>query len=132
MRYGRVADHVVFVDGYLSVAEIAGILARTELFCTPLPRDGPGGERALAFPLAAGCGVVPTPIGMRLMDSAPGRGASVLRSPLVVIAKLSTRVCVDLVSIRESRRDLPLVIGGDTPIGPSGEKHRGADPCYRS
>jgi glycosyltransferase involved in cell wall biosynthesis len=54
-------DHVEFDDRFLSIEEIADLLARTDLFVTPYRDREQISSGALTFGLAAGCGVVSTP-----------------------------------------------------------------------
>jgi glycosyltransferase involved in cell wall biosynthesis len=53
-------DRVVFLDTFLSDAEISAVLARTEIFCTPYRSREQISSGALTFALAAGCPVVST------------------------------------------------------------------------
>lgn len=54
-------DHVEFDDRFLSVEEIADLLAATDVFVTPYREREQISSGALTFGLAAGCGVVSTP-----------------------------------------------------------------------
>ena len=54
-------QHVVFVDRFLNVDEIAQLLAITDVFCTPYQGENQIVSGALTFALAAGCPVVSTP-----------------------------------------------------------------------
>ena len=56
-----VAEHVVFLDRFLAIEEIAEILAVTDVFCTPYRNEDQIVSGALTFALAAGCPVVSTP-----------------------------------------------------------------------
>jgi glycosyltransferase involved in cell wall biosynthesis len=56
-----VEEHVVFLDRFLSIEEIASILAATDAFCTPYRNENQIVSGALTFALAAGCPVVSTP-----------------------------------------------------------------------
>ena len=53
-------DRVVFLDTFLSDAEISAVLARTEIFCTPYRSREQISSGALTFAVAAGCPVVST------------------------------------------------------------------------
>ena len=53
-------DRVVFIDSFLTDAEIAAVLRRTEVFCTPYRSREQISSGALTFALAAGCPVVST------------------------------------------------------------------------
>jgi glycosyltransferase involved in cell wall biosynthesis len=52
--------HVRFVDEYLTDAEVAALLARTDLYVTPYPSPEQACSGALTFAVAAGCPVVST------------------------------------------------------------------------
>ncbi len=54
-------DHVEFDDRFLSVEEIADLLAATDVFVTPYRAREQISSGALTFGIAAGCGVVSTP-----------------------------------------------------------------------
>ena len=54
-------DHVEFDDRFLSIDEIADLLAATDVFVTPYRDREQISSGALTFGLAAGCGVVSTP-----------------------------------------------------------------------
>jgi glycosyltransferase involved in cell wall biosynthesis len=60
-RRSGVADHVVFVDAFLSEAELAHLLARTTIYLTPYRGMEQTSSGTLAFAIAAGCPVVSTP-----------------------------------------------------------------------
>jgi glycosyltransferase involved in cell wall biosynthesis len=54
-------DHVEFDDRFLSVEEIADLLAATDVFVTPYKGLEQIASGALTFGIAAGCGVISTP-----------------------------------------------------------------------
>ena len=54
-------DHVEFDDRFLSIDEIADLLAATDVFVTPYRNREQISSGALTFGIAAGCGVVSTP-----------------------------------------------------------------------
>jgi glycosyltransferase involved in cell wall biosynthesis len=54
-------DHVIFVDHFLSIEELATLLARTDLYITPYRSRDQIVSGALTFAVAAGCPVVSTP-----------------------------------------------------------------------
>ena len=54
-------DHVEFDDRFLSVEELADLLAATDIFVTPYTNREQSSSGALTFALAAGCAVVSTP-----------------------------------------------------------------------
>ena len=72
-----VAAHVTFVDGYLSVDEIAAILARTDAFCTPYREMDQVVSGVLTFAMAAGCAVISTPYRYALDMLGDGAGTLV-------------------------------------------------------
>jgi len=60
VKDARLEDRVVFLDTFLSDAEISTVLARTEIFCTPYRSREQISSGALTFAVAAGCPVVST------------------------------------------------------------------------
>jgi glycosyltransferase involved in cell wall biosynthesis len=54
-------DHVSFIDRFLSIDELAILLARTDLYLTPYRSKDQIVSGALTFAVAAGCPVVSTP-----------------------------------------------------------------------
>lgn len=56
-----VSEHVVFLNRFLSIDEIANVLAATDVFCTPYRNEDQIVSGALTFALAASCPVVSTP-----------------------------------------------------------------------
>ena len=54
-------DHVQLDDRFLSVEELADLLAATDVFVTPYTNREQSSSGALTFALAAGCAVVSTP-----------------------------------------------------------------------
>ncbi len=54
-------DHVIFLDRFLSVEELARLLFRTDLYITPYRSREQIVSGALTFAVAAGCPVVSTP-----------------------------------------------------------------------
>jgi glycosyltransferase involved in cell wall biosynthesis len=76
-----VAERVRFVDAFLSQAELAVLLARTEIYLTPYRTTQQTCSGALTFALAAGCPVVSTryPYAVDLLQPprGPERGAVV-------------------------------------------------------
>jgi glycosyltransferase involved in cell wall biosynthesis len=57
----ELAEHVEFDDRFLSVDELANLLAATDVFVTPYRNREQIASGALTFALAAGCGVISTP-----------------------------------------------------------------------
>ncbi|MEY9858793.1 glycosyltransferase involved in cell wall biosynthesis [Catenulispora sp. GAS73] len=60
VKGAKLEDRVVFLDLFLSDAEISAVLARTEIFCTPYRSREQISSGALTFAVAAGCPVVST------------------------------------------------------------------------
>jgi glycosyltransferase involved in cell wall biosynthesis len=56
----RVAEHVRFIDAYLTEPELAALLQRTDIYLTPYKSAEQTCSGALTFALAAGCPVVST------------------------------------------------------------------------
>jgi glycosyltransferase involved in cell wall biosynthesis len=54
-------DHVSFIDRFLTIDELARLLARTDLYLTPYRSKDQIVSGALTFAVAAGCPVVSTP-----------------------------------------------------------------------
>ena len=57
----ELTDHVRFLDGFADIAEIARLLARTDVYLTPYRSREQIVSGALTFAVAAGCPVVSTP-----------------------------------------------------------------------
>jgi glycosyltransferase involved in cell wall biosynthesis len=57
----NLTDHVMFLDHFLPVEELAVLLARTDLYLTPYRSREQIVSGALSFAVAAGCAVVSTP-----------------------------------------------------------------------
>ena len=68
--------HVVFVDRFLSLKDLAGLLAITDVFCTPYHGKEQIVSGALTFALVAGCPVVSTPY--RYASDVLANGAGIL------------------------------------------------------
>jgi glycosyltransferase involved in cell wall biosynthesis len=68
-------DHVWFIDRFLSISELAMLLARTDLYLTPYRSRDQIVSGALTFAVAAGCPVVSTPYfyAEDLLSSGAGR-----------------------------------------------------------
>lgn len=75
-----VAEHVRFVDAFLSIDELAALLQRTELYLTPYRTAQQACSGAMTFALAAGCAVVSTsyPYAVDLLTPAAGPTCGVL------------------------------------------------------
>jgi glycosyltransferase involved in cell wall biosynthesis len=83
-------DHVEFDDRFLSVEEIADLLAATDVFVTPYREREQIASGALTFGIAAGCGVVSTPYWYAQDMLASGAGTIV---PFADPAALADAVC---------------------------------------
>jgi glycosyltransferase involved in cell wall biosynthesis len=57
----ELGEHVVFDDRFLSVGELADLLAATDVFVTPYASREQSSSGALTFALAAGCAAISTP-----------------------------------------------------------------------
>jgi glycosyltransferase involved in cell wall biosynthesis len=64
-------DHVEFEDRFLSIDELADLLAVTDVFLTPYRDREQVASGALTFAIAAGCAAVSTPTGTRRTCSPP-------------------------------------------------------------
>ena len=82
-------EHVRFVDRFLSVDELAALLARTDLYVTPYRSPEQIVSGALTFAVAAGCPVVSTPY--RYAENLLGSGAGTL-VPFGDVPRLSAAV----------------------------------------
>lgn len=69
-----ISDHVRFLGRFLSVREVAEVLAITDVFCSPYIGSDQIVSGALSFALAAGCPVVSTPYRYALDMLAGGAG----------------------------------------------------------
>ena len=67
-------DHVEFDDRFLSIDELADLLAATDVFVTPYRNREQIASGALTFAIAAGCAVVSTPYWYARTCSPPGAG----------------------------------------------------------
>ncbi|MDX6542065.1 MAG: hypothetical protein QOI71_3675, partial [Gaiellales bacterium] len=83
-------EHVVFDDRFLSIGEIADLLAATDVFVTPYKGREQVASGALTYALAAGCGVVSTPYWYAQDMLASGAGEIV---PFGDAAALAEAVC---------------------------------------
>jgi glycosyltransferase involved in cell wall biosynthesis len=83
-------DHVDFDDRFLTIKEIADLLAATDVFVTPYRGREQVASGALTYALAAGCGVVSTPYWYAQDVLSSGAGTIV---PFDDAAALSAAVC---------------------------------------
>jgi glycosyltransferase involved in cell wall biosynthesis len=83
-------DHVEFDDRFLTVEEIADLLAATDVFVTPYRGREQIASGALTYGIAAGCGVVSTPYWYAQDILASGAGQLV---PFADPAALAEAVC---------------------------------------
>ncbi len=82
--------HVEFDDRFLSIDQLAGLLAETDVFLTPYRSREQIASGALTFAIAAGCGVVSTPYWYAQDMLATGAGRLV---PFDDPAALADAVC---------------------------------------
>jgi len=75
-RLGLV-EHVAFVDRFLSVGELADLLAATDVYLTPYRSREQISSGSLTFALAAGCAAVSTPYWYAQEMLASGAGVTV-------------------------------------------------------
>ena len=83
-------DHVEFDDRFLSIEEIADLLAETDVFVTPYREREQISSGALTFGIAAGCAVVSTPYWYAQDMLGSGAGTIV---PFADPAALADAVC---------------------------------------
>jgi glycosyltransferase involved in cell wall biosynthesis len=83
-------DHVEFDDRFLSVEELADLLAATDVFVTPYTNREQSSSGALTFALAAGCAIVSTPF--LYAEDMLGSGAGTI-VPFADPAALAASVC---------------------------------------
>jgi hypothetical protein len=83
-------DHVEFDDRFLSVEELADLLAATDVFVTPYTNREQSSSGALTFALAAGCAIVSTPF--LYAEDMLGSGAGTI-VPFGDPAALAASVC---------------------------------------
>jgi glycosyltransferase involved in cell wall biosynthesis len=83
-------DHVEFDDRFLSIEELADLLAATDVFVTPYTNREQSSSGALTFALAAGCAVVATPF--IYADDMLGSGAGTI-VPFGDPAAIAAAVC---------------------------------------
>jgi hypothetical protein len=86
----ELSDHVEFDDRFLSIDELAGLLAATDVFVTPYRSREQIASGALTYALAAGCGIVSTPYWYAQDMLASGAGTLV---PFDDPAALADAVC---------------------------------------
>jgi glycosyltransferase involved in cell wall biosynthesis len=81
-------DHVWFIDRFLSINELAMLLARTDLYLTPYRSRDQIVSGALTFAVASGCPVVSTPYfyAEDLLSSGAGRLVPIGDSPKLAAA----------------------------------------------
>jgi glycosyltransferase involved in cell wall biosynthesis len=78
-----VSERVTFIDGFLSIDVVAGLLAATDIFVTPYVNLDQIVSGALTFAIASGCPVVSTPYLYAVDQLADGGGVIVPgRSPI--------------------------------------------------
>ncbi len=107
-------EHVCFVDRFLSVDELAVLLARTDLYVTPYRSPEQIVSGALTFAVAAGCPVVSTPY--HYAENLLGSGAGVL-VPFGDVPRLSAAVLdlLDSPGKLDAARAEARRVGADLP-----------------
>ena len=107
-------EHVAFVDRFLSVDELAVLLARTDLYVTPYRSPEQIVSGALTFAVAAGCPVVSTPY--HYAENLLGSGAGVL-VPFGDVPRLSAAVLdlLDTPGKLDAARVEARRVGADLP-----------------
>src|SRR4029077_6922616 len=83
-------DHVAFDDRFLTIDELADLLAATDVFVTPYRNREQIASGALTFALAAGCAAISTPYWYAEDMLAPGAGRLV---PFADTQALADVVC---------------------------------------
>jgi glycosyltransferase involved in cell wall biosynthesis len=108
-----IMEHVRFVDTFLTEAEVAALLARTDLYLTPYRSPDQSCSGPLTFALAAGCPVVSTSyryaIDLVTPPDAPARGVLVPFDDPAAFAAAINELLDDperLAEVRESARKL--------------------------
>lgn len=84
-------EHVSFVDRFLSVGEVADLLAATDVFLTPYRSREQISSGSLTFALAAGCAAVSTPYWYAQDMLASGAGQIVLFDDSQAVAEAVCR-----------------------------------------
>ena len=105
-------DHVEFDDRFLSVEEIADLLAATDVFVTPYRDPEQIASGALTFAVAAGCAVISTPYWYAEDILATGAGRLV---PFAEPAPLADAMCAyieDRDSLADARREARRIGAG--------------------
>ena len=98
-------DHVEFDDRFLSVDEIADLLAATDVFVTPYRELEQISSGALSFGIAAGCAVVSTPYWHAQDLLATGAGIIVPFSDPVALAEAVCELIEEPKRLRAARRE---------------------------
>lgn len=114
---GGLEDHVEFDDRFLSVDEIADLLAATDVFVTPYRELEQISSGALTFAIAAGCAVVSTPYwhAQDMLES--GAGTIVPFADATALAEAVCRLIAEPAHLRATRSEARRV--GSTLAWPS-------------
>lgn len=99
-----VDDHVLFLDRYLDIDEIHGLLARTVLFLTPYRSPEQVVSGVLTFAVVAGCPVVSTPYSYATELLSTGAGSLVPFDDPVALGDAVLHLLGDDVALRAAAR----------------------------
>jgi glycosyltransferase involved in cell wall biosynthesis len=96
-------DHVRFVDDFLSEADLAALLHRTEVYLTPYHNREQISSGTLTFAIAAGCAIVSTDYHYAKDMVSPEMGAVVPVDNAAAIADGLSRLLGDATVLRRAR-----------------------------
>jgi hypothetical protein len=98
------ADHVLFLDRYLTDDDIRGLLGRTQVFLTPYRSQEQAVSGVLTFAVVAGCAVVSTPYRYATELLSAGAGRLVPMDDSAAMATALLDLLGNEESLREARR----------------------------
>jgi glycosyltransferase involved in cell wall biosynthesis len=131
-------DHVWFIDRFLSIDELAMLLARTDLYLTPYRSRDQIVSGALTFAVAAGCPVVSTPYlyAEDLLSSGAGRlvpsgDSSKLAAAVLDLLSSPAKMKAARAEARRVGADLTWSSVGKTTLELLSEVALGAQPLAR-
>src|SRR5437764_10078600 len=110
----RIADngligHVELDDRFLTVEELADLLAATDVFVTPYANREQSSSGALTFALAAGCAVVSTPYWYASDMLSSGAGALVGFGDVDGLSAAVSRYVEDAAALGAARAEAAVV-----------------------